>query len=361
MKPALAHRDSRVQQRAVRPINPVALLTAAFLLTVLLLHHGSYTHDYIWRLRQIEVNKYLQQMAVGGFLFLSGYKLMLSKAEVSPKAFWQNRFVRIYPPYLLAVIAYSFTDYVYRQESLPSLWNFLLHASLLQSLLPHLLGESYRTLWFVSLLFCCYVFFIATRRLVTRFWPYVAAVVLLAAVICNCRNVFAGWGVDVFIESFEVFVLFFSCGMLYAVHQQKVQAFIQQNIKPYRISVLMGAGVLSAVKLAAIASGASEAPAFYYFNVIAILLTTIPLYFLFLSGAIEVTIKRPALSQLIRRISTASFFIFLFHRPIWSVLANIWTGSGLFHSLYIFSVGLPLIFAVSYWGQTTYSALVKSR
>ena len=58
-------------------VNSIVLLTTVFILTVLLLHHGSYTHDYIWQLRQIEVNKYLQQMAVGGFLFLSGYCLVI--------------------------------------------------------------------------------------------------------------------------------------------------------------------------------------------------------------------------------------------------------------------------------------------
>ncbi|MEM9946348.1 MAG: acyltransferase [Cyanobacteria bacterium P01_D01_bin.36] len=340
-------------------VNSIVLLTTVFILTVLLLHHGSYTHDYIWQLRQIEVNKYLQQMAVGGFLFLSGYKLMASKATTRIEAFWRNRLMRIYPPYLLALVAYSFTDYVYRQERLPSFGNFLLHAGLLQSVLPNLLGESYRTLWFVSLLFCCYGFFLLMRRLVSRVWLYLAVNMLVVAGINGIRGVFSSWGVTVFIESFEVFVLFFSCGMLAFAHRQKVSALICRNVRLYQAITMVTAVGLAAVKLFAIASGISKTPAFYYFDLVSIFLTTIPLYLLFLSGVVEVRLKKGLLTQLIQKISVASFFVYLFHRPIWSVLASVWTGSGFVHSLYIFVVGLPIIFAVSYWGQTAYTGMVN--
>jgi len=340
-------------------VDPVVLLTATFILTVLLLHHGSYTHDYIWRLRQIEVNQYLQKMAVGGFLFLSGYKLMLSKAGVSAIAFWKNRLIRIYPPYLLALVAYSFTDYVYKQESLPSIGNFLLHASLLQSVLPDLLGKSYRTLWFVSVLFCCYVFFLMARRLVQRMWLYVASVVLLVLAICVVRNVLASSDIDVFLKSFEVFLVYFSGGMLYAAQQQTVHGLIRQNMLLYK-GIVVGATLLfAAVKLWLIASNAPQSTSLYCFDFIATLATTIPLYLLFLSGTIELRIKQSSLAKRLQQLSVASFFVFLCHRPIWSVLASIWNDSGFVHSLYIFGVGLPTIFALSLWGQVTYSRLVK--
>jgi len=49
----------------------------------------------------------LQKFAVGGFLFLSGYKLALSKRDEPAQTFLLNRFLRIYPLYFLAVVLFS--------------------------------------------------------------------------------------------------------------------------------------------------------------------------------------------------------------------------------------------------------------
>ncbi len=346
-------------------IGPVVLLNGVFILAVLLLHHGSYTHDYIWRLRPFLVDKYLQKLAVGGFLFLSGYKLTESKLATTAKSFLINRFTRIYPPYFLSLVVYSFTDYPYKNESLPSLKNFVLHVFLLQSVLPDFDGAMYRTLWFVSLLFCCYLLFLATRKLVHRASAYLLVTSILVLGIGLVRYVFAGMGVAVFLESFEVFVSFFSMGMLYSAHKLRIQAFIRNKTVLYRALVAVTAALFAIAKFylvsqANTAENDSTSVYLYYFNFIAILMTTIPVYLLFLSGVVTVSVKNKRLHAAIQSTTVASFFVFLFHRPIWAVLGSLWYNSGFVHSLYIFGVGLPLIFGLSYWGQTAYTRLLRS-
>ncbi|MGD1895593.1 MAG: hypothetical protein ACFB16_01430 [Phormidesmis sp.] len=61
------------------------------------------------------------------------------------------------------------------------------------------------------------------------------------------------------------------------------------------------------------------------------------------------------------KMTAASYCVFLFHRPIWTALAQLWNQPSYLQSIFILGFGIPLIFVVSYWAQTFYSQAVLSR
>ena len=147
----------------------VDFLNTIFIVMVLYLHHSMYTTYAIKLLPELNFNLFLQKMAVGGFCFLSGYKLTLSKIHTPVKAFIINRFFRIYLLYLAAVICFSVIVYPYLNYGrFPDLGTVLVNASGFQSVVPGLFGTGYLTLWFISFLFLCYIFFLAARKSVHK-------------------------------------------------------------------------------------------------------------------------------------------------------------------------------------------------
>lgn len=334
------------------------LLNVAFLVIVLILHHGTYTYDYIRPLRQLSINKYFQKLAVGGFLFLSGYKLTESKRCVSTLPFLINRFIRIYPVYLLALVVHSFTVYPQKHGELPSLSNFFLHAGLLQYLTPGVFGGNYTTIWFVSILFFCYLFFLGTRNLLHNFKSYLFYFLILLISIYCTRSAFAKADINVFAQDFEIYLGFFAGGMLYSVYQDSIKSILEK--KAILLGFLFSFSLcwLGLIYSFLFDSATSSSLLVYVFRFFATLLTTLPLYFIALGYRSKLEVPR-FLYKLINDMSFSSFFVFLFHRPVWSVMQGFWPDKGITQSIYILLVGLPIIFGLSYLGQSTYSALCK--
>lgn len=337
-------------------LDPVVLLNVIFVLIVLALHHSNYTYDYIWPLRHFNIHKYMQKLAVGGFLFLSGYKLTASKKLIPPLSFLANRFVRIYPPYFLALIAHSFTAYPQEYGELPSINNFLFHASLLQSLSPGLAGGNYLTLWFVSVLLFCYLFFIGTRRLLDNPKAYVFYFLILATIICVVRNAFAQANIMVFTNGFAIYLAFFASGMLYSVQEDRIQSFTQK-----KAVLLLGLPIVVASWTCLIASFSvfprEENIYLYTFRFLSILITTVPFFLLILRHSHRIRI-RFSLNRVLTMMSFSSFLVFLFHRPIWSAMENIWPARSIMQSSFILLLGLPTIFGLSYLGQSIYKSML---
>ena len=324
-------------------LDPVILLNVAFVLIVLALHHGTYTYDYIGPLRDLSMNKYFQKLAVGGFLFLSGYKLAVSKRATPPIPFLVSRFIRIYPPYFIALIAHSFTVYPQKYGELPSFKNFLYHATLLQSLSPSLVGGYYQTIWFVSILLCCYFLFIGTRGLLNKPRIYLLSVLSLAAVINLVRNILSQFEIDAFSNGFEIYLSLFASGMLYAAYQNRARGLLRSpEILFSLISIVAAIWLCFIVGLAA-DSLSSESNHVQIFNFASLLATTVPIYAIVLTYPLKVD-KGSIIRSCLNIASSASFFVFLFHRPIWSVMQNLWVEETVVQSMYILLIGLPVIF-----------------
>ncbi|MEL6158127.1 MAG: acyltransferase [Cyanobacteria bacterium J06623_5] len=340
-------------------LDAVLLLNVVFVVLVLLLHHGQYTYDFIKPLRALAINRYLQKVAVGGFLFLSGYKLTKSKLATPSLDFLKNRFLRIYPLYFIALLVYTFTVYVQKHDTLPTLKTFFVHVFLLQTVVPELFGRNYLTIWFVSVLLFCYLFFLAMRRLlVTNLMAYGVMTLSVCLGVCLIRAFFAERDIIVFMRFFEVYLSFFAVGMTYAIYEQAITRFF------CRKSVAIAyAGTFTALLTLLMAVyiqrfNSMDSISLRLFEFLAILLTTIPLYFYAFTNASRLKVNRMTTSILLLG-SSGSFCIFLFHRPVWSVMVEVWSNRSVFQALYILVMGIPLIVFCSCQIQRSYNNILK--
>ncbi|MEO0516737.1 MAG: acyltransferase family protein [Cyanobacteria bacterium P01_A01_bin.116] len=340
-------------------VDATIYMTLIFLGVVLFLHHVNYTIDYLWEVTHRVFNPYttgfdklLQKFAVGGFLFLSGYKLSLSKASEPAQLFLINRLKRIYPLYLLAVCVFSVTVYPNLLGTRPLFSNFLVHALCLQSVVPSLFQENFHSIWFVSNLFCCYLLFLGLRPSLGK--PSAMAVRLGLSLfsIYLIRQIASLYGIDIFTGYFDAYLLFFAAGMVCSQTKKKLSRIDKK--------LLIGAAVLSLIALMTFKLTQPETLLFgnviggYVLDRSLVLGSALPLHVALLTSFKKFTVA-PNIAKLMKSLAAASYCAFLFHRPIWTLLSQLWSGSSYVHSLFILGFGIPLIFVVSYQMQLFYN------
>ncbi len=340
---------------AGRKINiAVNILNTLFIVITLFLHVGLYTSYYPEFVQKYNINLFLQKLSVGGFLFISGYKLTMSKATDSLKNFVINRFFRVYLLYLLCLIFFSFTVYPDMNGGhLPSYQNFILHALCLQSILPNFFGNNYLTIWFVSVLFYCYFFFFLTRKIAEKTFLFFLIVLLNIFCIFLLHNIGKNNGIDIFQSDLHIYLIFFALGMSYFHHQKKIDSF------PYRYYLCLFCiafiWLMVLYNMPFINTWYLSFSKFFF-----IIISSIPLYFIIFKIAADVEFSALIL-KMSASISYSSFCIFLFHRVIWSVMAVAWYEKSLYQFLYIVFLGSSVIFLFSYCMQKTYDKLIDYR
>jgi peptidoglycan/LPS O-acetylase OafA/YrhL len=341
-------------------VDAVTWLNLVFLAVVLLLHHVNYTQDYLWAITHRVINVYaykidkvLQIFAVGGFLFLSGFKIAQSKSTDTAWGFIKSRFLRIYPLYFIALAIASFTAYPYLVGTAPSIPNFLIHALCLQSALPDLFQLNYNTIWFVSNLVFCYLLFLLLRHHLNQPRQFGAIIASVLIALYGLRFVAAMAGVKLFTGDFDTYLIFFAIGALYSRHQAPVSQIPTPS--------LLGLTTIGLVGYLFAKNALQHQELLQYiverlFGLGAML----PLFCLLLRHLGQIAI--PArLAQLMKTMSVASFGVFLFHRSLWAVLATVWSQKSYAQSLIILGLGIPLVFVISYWSQITYDRQVLGR
>ncbi|MDJ0744115.1 MAG: acyltransferase family protein [Xenococcaceae cyanobacterium MO_167.B27] len=336
-----------------RGIDAVILLTAIFLVIVLLLHHGSYTINYLGPLHRYHINKFLQKFAVGGFLFLSGFKLTKSKISNSSREFLVNRFFRVYLLYLLALIVFSFTAYPDLNNGIfPSWSNFILHSFCIQSLIPHFFQQDYNTIWFVSVLFFCYGFFLLTRRLLDKLHLFLIILFIVIVAISLIRHLASLYEVNIFHQYLDTWLAFFSLGMVYSKNQKRINRL---NTKLFACS-----SCISFILLIALYNATEiEGLLIYTIERILILASTLSLYFIQFKIHPHIYVSR-RVSSFLKWISYSSFCVFLFHRSIWNLLVKFWSDESFYQSIFILVLGIPIILILSYRIQVTYNQVITN-
>lgn len=342
-------------------VDSIIWMNLLFVGLVLCLHSVNYTKDYLWEITHRFINPYeagidqiLQKLAVGGFLFLSGYKLALSKKLEPTKAFLIGRLLRIYPLYFLAVIASTFTAYPYAFDLLPNSGNFVMHILALQSWLPNFFQANYLTIWFVSNLFFCYALF-PILRIPTKRSRLLLMLSLLTAGIYLARFAcLALFRVDFFPGDFDIYFLFFGFGMAFSVSSQQDH----KSFSNTKLAILVATLVASMIAFIGLNLYLpKDAPTFFVLKRTVVFGFTLPAFIVMFSQLSKVGISKQQ-AYLLKYLNTASFCVFLFHRPIWAVMSTLWNNPSYLQSVFILGVGIPFIFVVSYQLQFFYASRV---
>lgn len=345
-------------------VDPITWINLLFMFIVLLLHHVNYTQDYLWAISHRLINPYetgidqaLQKFAVGGFLFFSGYKLAISKQREPIWAFLLNRFLRIYPLYFLAIVLFSVTVYPHITGEMPSLGNFSVHTLALQAWLPNLYQRNYLTIWFISNLFFCYLVFIFIRRELSDTQHFLQAVTLILVMINLSRIIFLkAYSFDIFSGHFDTYFLFFALGMLSSKLLSQGMPDRWQN-SLYLPTVSAACAIALVVATSFLSHDTAK---FYVLERVLIFGFTVPAYWALLQNlqGYLLSIKGAAF---LKNISAASLCVFLFHRPIWTVMYTFMPEKSWFQSLFILGIGIPLIFLTSYYVQHFYNIQILNK
>lgn len=328
----------------------IGLLNTLFIIAILFLHHIAYT-PYYFEISFIPL--FLQKLSVGGFLFLSGYKLSKSKSEDSVKDFAVNRFFRVYLLYIFGIIIFSFTAYPYMNKGhLPSYQNFIMHALCLQAILPNFLGNNYFTLWFFGVLFYCYCFFLFTRKIADKSFLFVLLTLLNICMFFLLSNIAKKISINLFQPDLSVYLIFFALGMIFCHQHKHINAL---SYKYYLFLFCVGFISMSLFYIFLFSGMWYNG----YLELFFMLISTIPFYLMVFKISAEFKIPNPVL-KFCNFISYSSFCVFLFHRSLWSVMAVVWYEKTLYQFLYIVLFGTLLIFVFSYCMQRTYNSMINS-
>lgn len=341
-------------------VDATIYMTLIFVSVVLMLHHVNYTHDYLWKIShrffhpyETGVDQLFQKFSVGGFLLLSGYKLSRSKVSEPAVPFLFNRFKRIYPLYLLALIVSSPAAYPHLVDGqLPSLANFIMHALCLQAVLPNFFQQDFYTIWFVSNLLCCYLLFLGLRKTLGRPATFCMKLGLFIFAIALVRQLAGTYGISAFTNDFNVYLLFFAAGMGCAQ--------LQPRLMTINKLVLIGISVVCTGLLIALTVNPIETASPYGSTALSIVDSSLkigsilPVHVLLLTSFQKTSVS-PKVAVLMNNLTVASYCTFLFHRPIWTSLHGLWSGSSYLQSVFILGFGIPLIFVCSYCLQLFYN------
>ncbi|NMC36091.1 acyltransferase [Candidatus Beckwithbacteria bacterium] len=320
----------------------INILTSLLIFCVLFLHRGFYTMKFI-SVSNFGFNA-LAYFAVGGFIFLSGYKLTKSKLQNSFTAFWKNRFTRIYPLYLLAIISYVLIIY-----STASWQEIVKHLLLIQIFIPHLLGQNFLTLYFVGLIFAYYLFFSLTKSLLKKpllfLLAYGIAMTSIVGAAFLTRN---SW--QLIEPRLILYLTMFAGSMLFAYYEEFLP-----KAKPFIIALSF---IIPILCLLLLKHHSLLEPAHFFAKPGFITLIIAPIFISFYYGFINLPFKKNRLTQAAAYISQASFAMFLFHRPIWELMKKIYPTYCFTQWLFILGLGIPLIIIVSAQIQNSYTKLL---
>ena len=325
-------------------LDPVKVLSSIFIVSVLFLHHIGYSTPFLGVFWDVKFVLVLQKMAVGGFFFLSGYKLSKSKADLPVLQFCFDRLRKLWYPYAVAVVLFSFTVFPARYDgATPSVWNFLIHLFALQGVLGWTTQFAYPTIWFVAILFECYVFFVILkflrRKLEVKILVFVFCVLLSAVFLLEQREFSVGVGGVTLLWPYTSLYLFvFVVGAFY------------------------GFGLLPKFLLSARGNVLAAALAFFvcilYYNFVWVnsvgeqlieymlaFLSCVSLCLAVLSR--EGVMLPPHMWNAMAVLSELSLAIFLVHRVVWTILYWLWPGSGAIHWIYMNVFGVCVIILVA--------------
>ena len=272
----------------------------------------------------------LAMLALSLFVFISGYLNDIKKLgneKENARSFFRARMIRIYPPYLAALCTF-------RWLHLADTWT-LLKSGLCLSMFW---TPAAPTLWFITMMMLFY--FITPWLKAQAMQPFHFTI----AVLCFC-SILYGYGQ--LTQTLDLRVLryapIYACGL-----------FIGSN-PPHRLQLPLWIPLIALPPTFILGSRS-----FFYHSDSSIdltpcLLAASLIVFLFFMR----TLQNSSTPRLIHILSYASYFMYLFHRPLFAVFVRSWfPAHGIKQLLYLGGCCLPIIVVISYAGQYLYDKTV---
>jgi peptidoglycan/LPS O-acetylase OafA/YrhL len=313
----------------ISPAHP-RLLHMDFLRGIAILYIVAVRHldDYAGNFYHNKIDDVITESLLGLFMFISGYLLSMN-SPINNRGdlfrFISNRFLRIYPLYVLAVFLFMLC-------SLMSFKSLLLHMSLLNILL----NNDVITLWFVSII--C-IFYISYPIIAYRYSALKTVIIfILFCIFIVLINRIFGLFDKRLLKYYPIFIL----GIVSLKHDLIERFFYNRIIVIWSILVF-------------------SISSYLYFRplilnqMFSILIMASAIPSLLLIGKSFSTIMNKSVYI---KIAYASFCMYLFHRVIFTLMTQIYCPNNNFYIvIYLTILGVPIIFATSFYLQKYYDQL----
>lgn len=319
----------------------------AIVIVLLLLHHGGIYRYSVIGVPLESFELLIEAFLLGGFVFLSGYLAVESfdhSARQDPGRFLLARFWRIYPPYLFALLLFGTIVGVTLDGS-----DWLAHILGLQMPLVPAVDRVAKTVWYVGMIWV----FLLVAAVALYLWKRPAGLLGAFAVIYA-----GGWFVHLRWGWLDSRLLYFFPVFALAIVIAKgkwLPRILDARFHHFEKAGLAGlAGLILLAFPQASGFGTDDplAVGAYTFFVMASCILAL--------AVLEPVAERRIGYRWVLILSLASFFIYLFHRPIWiSVLAVFPQDTHGGEFLVRMLVATPIVIAVSYFLQIGYDRLLR--
>lgn len=293
-------------------------------------------------------------LGLGIFVFISGYILSRKNPSFKKwgdiKQFILKRYVRIFPLYIVALVLFiALSGHI--RGSL-NICSFVLNLLGLQIIFASKYCLPLLTLWFVGLILSYYYSFIILAtfgRGFIRFITLVFTILLFSKLLMR----FIGLMDDRFVLYFGIFVAGILGGKYKLIEKMKFRHVI--FISPlFIILVYLYVAFINPKEIRSFLSfiGMSD---FIVKNLIILWLVSVVF-------ALARVIIRTDRYVFLQKIAYASYGMYLFHRPVWWLMADIYDPANVeIKALYLALLGIPLTIFVSYYLQKFYDRNFETR
>jgi peptidoglycan/LPS O-acetylase OafA/YrhL len=311
---------------------------------LLLIHHSGFYSLDLPAISLQGLSPYLEAFLLGCFFFISGYfmEISLQKSGGNFIGFFWSRLVKIYPPYLIAFVLYIFVlGYGFKAKFDVAVWlvgaQFIFSPSFVKPLL---------TLWYVGAILSFYGIFLLLWKVAPKTSSLVVvsiALFILAVVLHRVTEL-----LDV--RFFKYYFVFLT-GMLLAKPNVLANALSSQGMLGKGILTIFGIWFFSL----AIRAEADPVSLLYIAASYVFIVSNVILLFTVIA---KFSIVSPW--RWITAISYASYFVYLFHRPFWKILEDIFPVQGLQNQILFRMIPASLaVLVVCYLLQRLYDFLLS--
>lgn len=316
---------------------------------LLFFHHGGLYHLSVFGIPLTALDHYFELFLLGSFTFLSGYLMVHSLEGKSLSDFLKGRLLRIYFPYLVALVLFLLMLDIKIDET-----GLLVHLLGAQIVLSPALTSPILTLWYIGLILAYSVIFGLMVKLFPRLPVLIGAMLGVLVLALLARH-----ELSLFARRFFYYYPVFAAGLLAA--------------KTGLLERLTSARFFLLDKLAILALGIMAFTPFYKLDnqdlqplqLLAIWVFTLSAVLMALSLlrpiARRSTARNGPLIRWAQKVAYASFFAYLLHRPVWDIMFLLGRPADPL-ALTAFLVGgaILLTLPLSYYAQRTYNRLTRS-
>ena len=304
----------------------IHLLTTISILIILWYHHIEYVTKPIYDIPQ-GLNDALASFAIGSFVFISGFKLINSNRSILAVRYIQNRFLRIFPLYYVALLIFALL------LRYPMSWEKLfIQLFGGQLIFPLAFGPFLPTLWFVGLISFYYFLFLLLRLFCDSKIKYifVSSTLYLILFILSTNPLTANRIID---PRLCLYFPYFVFGIYFGKYTANLGRYALLTVLIYVVAFAAPNILLPFSHL-------------FFWHILIIL-----------------AVIQTKLIKIVRKpivfISFSSYASYLFHRPIWHLMRLAYSEPTPLQHIYTIFLGIPTILVIGFYIQFLYVKILK--